>query len=64
MLFASYKYVGTDWEGDQKRMAANPKVREWWTMTDAMQESAVSGAVGSASGPGWWTEMEEVFYTP
>jgi L-rhamnose mutarotase len=64
MLFATYKYVGTDWEGDQKRMAANPKVREWWQMTDSMQESAVPGAIGSAEGPGWWTEMEEVFYTP
>ena len=44
-------------------MAANPKVREWWEMTDGMQESDVSGAVGSAEGPGWWMGVEEVFYT-
>jgi hypothetical protein len=30
-------------------------------MTDGMQESFVPGAVGSASGPGWWTTAEEVF---
>lgn len=36
-LFATFKYVGTDFEGDMERMRANPKVREWWTMTDGMQ---------------------------
>jgi hypothetical protein len=30
-------------------------------MTDGMQESFVPGATGSASGPGWWVEAEEVF---
>lgn len=30
-------------------------------MTDGMQESFVPGAKGSESGPGWWTEAEEVF---
>jgi hypothetical protein len=30
-------------------------------MTDGMQESYVPGATGSASGPGWWTNCEEVF---
>lgn len=43
-------------------MAANPKVQEWWQMTDGMQESPVAGATGSASGPGWWGQTEEVFY--
>lgn len=36
-LFATFKYVGTDFEGDMERMRANPKVREWWAMTDGMQ---------------------------
>ncbi|KAK6540440.1 hypothetical protein TWF694_009235 [Orbilia ellipsospora] len=61
-LFASFKYVGNDFDGDMARMAANPKVQEWWDMTDGMQESPVEGAVGSASGPGWWGQTEEVFY--
>jgi len=64
MLFATFKHIGHDFEGDMARMAANPKVREWWTVTDAMQESPVEGAVGSAEGPGWWEPLEEVFYTP
>jgi L-rhamnose mutarotase len=43
-------------------MAANPKVQEWWDMTDRMQESAVEGATGSKSRLPWWKEAEEVFY--
>ncbi|PSN69073.1 L-rhamnose 1-epimeras-like protein [Corynespora cassiicola Philippines] len=63
MLFASFKWVGSDWDEDMKRMAANPKVQEWWKMTDSYQESPHPGATGSASGP-WWQVAEEVFYTP
>ncbi|KKK12692.1 nitrate transporter CrnA [Aspergillus ochraceoroseus] len=62
-LFATFKYVGDDYEADMLKMRANPKVREWWAMTDGMQESPVSGAVGSAEGPGWWKALDEVFYT-
>ncbi|KAL5049677.1 hypothetical protein BDW71DRAFT_152484 [Aspergillus fruticulosus] len=62
-LFATFKYVGDDYEGDMEKMRANPKVREWWAMTDGMQESPISGAVSSAEGPGWWKVLEEVFYT-
>lgn len=61
-LFASFKYIGHAFDEDMARMAANPKVQEWWRMTDRMQESPVEGAQGSAKGPGWWGQMEEVFY--
>ncbi|KAH6633743.1 L-rhamnose 1-epimeras-like protein [Boeremia exigua] len=61
-LFASFKYTGTSFDADMARMAANPKVQEWWRMTDGMQESPVEGAVGSKDGPGWWGQSEEVFY--
>ncbi|KAI2632776.1 hypothetical protein GGS21DRAFT_521276 [Xylaria nigripes] len=65
LLFASFKYVGFDYAGDMERMRENPKVREWWAMTDGFQESLVPGAKSSESGdPGWWKEVEEVFYTP
>jgi L-rhamnose mutarotase len=46
-------------------MAANPRVREWWRMTDGWQESLVPGAVSSEAGePSWWKPVEEVFYFP
>ncbi|KAI8632659.1 DUF718-domain-containing protein [Xylariaceae sp. FL1651] len=65
ILFASFKYVGYDYAGDMERMRENPKVRQWWAMTDGFQESMVPGATSSESGdPAWWKEVEEVFYTP
>jgi L-rhamnose mutarotase len=63
ILFANFKYVGNDYEGDMERMRQNPKVQEWWRMTDGMQESLVLGAKDSESGePSWWKPIEEVFY--
>ncbi|OAK93795.1 L-rhamnose 1-epimeras-like protein [Phaeosphaeriaceae sp. SRC1lsM3a] len=62
MLFASFKYTGQSFDADMARMAANPKVQEWWAMTDGMQESPIEGAKGSAAKGGWWGAGEEVFY--
>jgi L-rhamnose mutarotase len=46
-----------------EKMRENPKVREWWKMTDGYQESLVPGAVSSEAGePSWWKGLEEVFY--
>ncbi|KAH7037642.1 DUF718 domain protein [Microdochium trichocladiopsis] len=65
ILFASFKYVGYDFVGDMEKMRENPKVREWWQMTDGWQESLVPGAKSSESGsPPWWKEIKEVFYMP
>lgn len=36
-IFATSKYVGHDWDADMRRMSENPKVREWWALTDGMQ---------------------------
>lgn len=63
ILFASFKWSGVDFEADMARMRANPEVQRWWAMTDAMQESLVPGATGSADGP-WWKDLDEVFYVP
>ncbi|KAL7899790.1 hypothetical protein HDV63DRAFT_403020 [Trichoderma sp. SZMC 28014] len=65
LLFASFRYVGYDYAGDMEKMAGNPKVREWWKLTDSMQESLVEGAVSSEAGePSWWKPMEQVFFQP
>jgi len=64
ILFASFKYVGYNFEGDMERMAENGKVKEWWKMTDGWQDSLVEGATSSEAGtPPWWKGLEEVFYT-
>jgi len=65
ILFASFKYVGYDYQGDMEKMRENEKVREWWKMTDGYQESLVEGAESSAAGePSWWKPLEQVFYNP
>jgi len=64
ILFASFKYVGYNYAGDMERMRENPKVQEWWKMTDSYQESLVPGATSSAEGEPWWKAVDEVFYAP
>lgn len=65
ILFASFKYVGYDYAGDMEKLRENPRVREWWKMTDGWQESLVPGAESSEAGePSWWKPVEEVFYQP
>ncbi|QKX62329.1 uncharacterized protein TRUGW13939_09488 [Talaromyces rugulosus] len=63
-LFATFKYIGNDFEADMLKMRANPKVQEWWMMTDGMQESPNPGSTGSMDQEtSWWKPLEEVFYT-
>lgn len=61
LLFATMKYTGTDYEADMKAIADDPETQRWWQVTDGMQQSLIAGATGSASGPGWWKTLEEVF---
>ncbi|KAL9624875.1 MAG: hypothetical protein Q9160_000922 [Pyrenula sp. 1 TL-2023] len=67
LLFASFKYTGTDFEGDMRRMSEDEEVRKWWRITDGMQESLnkETGARSTLEGgeAGWWRRCEEVFYT-
>ena len=57
-LFAYFEYVGNDFEADMVKMAADPKTREWWALTDPMQVPLEMCAPGK-----WWTTMKEVFHT-
>jgi L-rhamnose mutarotase len=58
VLFAYFEYLGSDFEADMKKMAADPKTQEWWKVTDPMQEPVASRAPGE-----WWSKMVEVFHT-
>jgi L-rhamnose mutarotase len=57
-LFAYFEYVGDDFEADMAKMAADPKTREWWTLTEPMQVPLEMRAPGE-----WWAIMKEVFHT-
>src|SRR5579864_1008202 len=53
MLFAYYEYIGDDYKGDMARMAADPKTREWWTITDPMQVPVEEAQPGE-----WWATLK------
>jgi L-rhamnose mutarotase len=59
-LFSYFEYVGSDFDADMAKMAADPETRRWWKETDPCQrplpDAAKSGEI--------WTTAEEVFWTP
>jgi L-rhamnose mutarotase len=56
-LFAYMEYIGTDFEADMAKMAADPKTQEWWAIMKPMQDPLPTRAEGE-----WWAGMEEVFH--
>ena len=54
--FGYYEYVGSDFEGDMDKLAAEPRNIEWLKVCDPMQIS-LEGYEG-------WAEMELVYYNP
>lgn len=57
-----FEYTGTDFAHDTALFAACPATREWWKVTDSLQESLIPGATGSGEAGGWWLDLQEVFY--
>jgi L-rhamnose mutarotase len=60
-LFAYFEYVGPDeeFEARMRKLAAAPRMREWWDIMDPMQRPVEGRAPGD-----WWASMEEVFHAP
>jgi L-rhamnose mutarotase len=54
-LFMYFEYVGNDYDGDMKQLAADPTTQRWWTFTEPCQEPLANRNPGE-----WWSEMEEV----
>lgn len=57
-LFSYFEYHGDDFDGDMKKMAADPNTQAWWKLTDPCQEPLETCKEGE-----WWAGMEEVFHT-
>jgi L-rhamnose mutarotase len=58
LLFAYFEYTGSDFDADMRKMAADPKTQEWWSIMVPMQQPVETAAEGD-----WWAPMEEVFHT-
>lgn len=54
-LFSYLEYTGSDHGADMATLASNPKVKEWWRLTDPCQQPLPGRKQGE-----WWAEMEEV----
>lgn len=57
LLFAYFEYVGSDFEADMKKMAADPLTQKWWDVCKPCQSPVDNRAEGE-----WWADMEEVFH--
>jgi L-rhamnose mutarotase len=59
-LFAYFEYAGPEgeYEARMRKLAQAPRMREWWDITDPMQQPVEGRRPGE-----WWAEMEEVFHT-
>jgi L-rhamnose mutarotase len=57
LLFAYFEYVGSDFDGDMKKMADDPLTQKWWDIMKPMQEPLPTRAPGE-----WWANMDEVFH--
>lgn len=56
-LFSYFEYIGSDFEADMAKMAADPKTQEWWDLMKPMQEPLETREEGD-----WWSDMEEVYH--
>ena len=56
-LFSYFEYVGTDFEADMARMAADSTTQRWWDVCMPCQEPLPDRPEGE-----WWAPMEEVFH--
>lgn len=59
-LFSYFEYIGSNFAGDMKKMAADSTTRRWWKETEPTQNPLPQAAAQKQI----WTNMEEVFHTP
>lgn len=52
LLFSYMRYSGVDFDADSKKMANDAITRDWWTITDQMQQT-VEGCPANA----WWAHL-------
>ena len=56
-LFSYFEYIGSDFEADMKRMAADPETQRWWAVCKPLLEAVDDLPPGEV-----WAEAEEVFH--
>jgi L-rhamnose mutarotase len=57
LLVAYLDYTGDDLAGDLAAIAADPATKEWWRVTEPLQDPVPEAAPGE-----WWHDIPEVFH--
>ncbi|MCP4297273.1 MAG: L-rhamnose mutarotase, partial [Proteobacteria bacterium] len=57
LLIGYWEYHGSDFDQDAKKMAEDPKTKEWWKLTDPCQRPLDSHKENE-----WWSPLVEVFH--
>lgn len=58
LLFSYFEYIGSDFEADMAKMAADPTTQKWWDVCMPLQSPVLDRAEGE-----WWMEIPEIFHT-
>ena len=53
ILFSYYEYAGNDFDRDMAEIAEDPVTKDWWKLTDPMQEPLETRRNGE-----WWAMMD------
>jgi len=56
-LFSYFEYIGSNFDADMSKMAADPTTQKWWDVCKPCQQPLKSRKEGE-----WWANMEEVFH--
>ena len=56
-LFSYFEYVGSDFDADMAKMAADPTTQRWWSFCKPCQQPLASAKPGE-----WWANMKELFH--
>ena len=57
LLFSYFEYTGDDYAADMAKLAANPKVQEWWSIMSPMQQPVPERQPGEH-----WHALRAVFH--
>ena len=54
VMFSYFEYVGTDYEADMAKMAADPTTQKWWSLVHPLQQPLPDETD--------WADMKEVYH--
>jgi L-rhamnose mutarotase len=57
LLFAYFEYIGSDFEADMDKMAADDVTQKWWDTVKPLMEPVENRKPGE-----FWADMEEIFH--